>query len=183
MSAVRVLAQVLLLSIGSSAFAAGRAGAAEDETAAVSSASAPRWTLSFAGTGVAFVPAVGVELAYQLHEGLVVGAQVGGLVFHDGQRYVFHNELNLRSRFFFVSRPRWALYAGGNAHLWHAPILSRGFTPAASGELGGELRWANGIRVGAGAGLAIYNGGCLCSHGPRGWYPLPVANIRVGKAW
>jgi hypothetical protein len=183
MSAVRVLAHVLLLFVGSSALAAGTVRAGQDETAAVSSAPEPRWTLSFATTGVAFVPAAGVELAYQLNDRLAVGAQVGGFVFHDGQRFVVHNEINLRSRLYFISRPGWALYAGGNAHLWHAPVLSRGFAPAASGELGGELRWANGIRLGGGAGMAIYNGGCLCSHGPRGWYPLPVANIRVGKAW
>jgi hypothetical protein len=172
MAAAGRMARSLLLASGIVAFGGGVARAAEH---VVEEHVEPRWMLSFAASGAGPVPAAGVELAYRPTERLVLGTQLG--------TFVFHNDLSVRARYFYLSRPRWGLYAGGNAHLWYSPLLSAGVTPVGSGEVGAEMRWAGGMRAGLGVGMALFAGQCVCSHGPRDWVPLPVATIRIGKAW
>lgn len=145
------------------------------ETAGLSDVTDSRWMLSFAAAGVGLIPAAGVELAYRPINRLALGLQLG--------TFVFHNDLSLRARYFYLSRPRGGLYAGANAHVWYSPIVSAGLTPVGSAELGGELRWPGGMRVGLGVGMAMFAGACVCSHWARQWAPIPVANLRVGKAF
>jgi hypothetical protein len=133
------------------------------------------WTLSFVATGTGPIPAPGLELAYQLSERVAVAAHVGSLM--------LHNEAGLKSRLFFVNRPGWGLYAGANVQVWLSPLLSAGFTPVVSGELGSEWRWPAGYRFGLGLGMAGYYGACTCWSGNRQWQPIPVANLRFGKSW
>ena len=124
-------------------------------------------TVSFAATLA--MPSAGVDVSYQLADRFAVGLQLTTLV--------VHYDASLRTRFFVVAGARSGLYLGANAHWWYSPLILTRPTWAWTGELGYELRDAQGFTfaIGIGAGRI--------ADPSDGWQVLPLCNLRIGRSF
>ena len=124
-------------------------------------------TVSFAATLV--MPSAGVDVSYQLADRLAVGLQLTTLV--------VHYDASLRTRFFVLAGPRSGLYLGANAHWWYSPLILSKPTWAGTGELGYEVRDAQGFTLGIGIGAGYI------ADPADGWQLLPLCNLRIGRSF
>jgi hypothetical protein len=131
--------------------------------------------LTLSGAANAVLPSIGVDLSYQLADRLGAGAQLTSLLWA-------HLDLSLRTRIMVVAEPTWGLYLGANLHGWYSPLIIKGVSPLATGEVGYEYRGETGTTVGIGAGAgAIY---IFEGEGRRNRIePVVIANLRIGRSW
>jgi hypothetical protein len=153
---------------------------APDATAAVSVRESHR--LSVTAVGKAFIyreglPMVGVDVAYQLTDRLALGAQLSTVL--------MAVDASVYGRYYLLARPRSGLFLDLGMH-GLAAIMAGG-TWAPSAEVGYEARSTGGFIVSVSAGL-LAGPQPACDHcGPGmpapGWFAVPVASFRVGKAF
>jgi hypothetical protein len=133
-------------------------------------------TLSVAANAV--LPSLGVDVSYQLHDRVAIGAQLTQLL-------IAHLDVSARARLFLLAGERSGLYLGANLHVWYSPLILDVLTGATTAELGYELRAPTGFTfaVGAGGGVLYVPGHAGVSGRKPRWDPLPMLNLRLGRSW
>jgi hypothetical protein len=155
--------------LSAAVLAAGNGRAAAETMVASTRVSRP---LSVsAAFGGPFLPAPGIQVAYQLTDGIGLDATITSMGWWvDGSLAAWWGEASLAARWFVLSTERTGLHVDVGPVLIWARHFPR--TPILGAWLGYEVRGRGGFTAGARAGVTIHRD-----------LALPSVRLTVGKSW